>query len=321
MKEKRKIIFIGTPEFGAVILEELAKSIFKPALVITAPDKPVGRKQILTPSPVKVLAQKQKIPLLQPEKIKSHNSHKAIKAIEPDLIVVAAYGQILPKEILNIPKYGCLNVHPSLLPKYQGPSPIQYAILNGDKKTGVTIILIDEKIDQGPILAQKALIIKKDETIENLHNKLANLGADLLIKTIPRWTRKTIKPKLQDKTKASYTKILKKEDGEINWQKSAEEIERQIRAFNPWPSAYSGLKVEDKELKILKIWKAGVLKQTKAGPFGQPGKVFLASNNKIAIQTGKDYLIVEELQPEGKKKMTAEEFLRGRLDFIGKLLK
>jgi methionyl-tRNA formyltransferase len=210
-----KIVFLGTPEFGAIILEKLIKANFKPVLVVTSPDKPVGRKQTLTPPLVKVVAQKYKIPILQPEKIL--NLKPQISNLQPDLIVVAAYGQILPKEILDIPKYGSLNVHPSLLPKYRGSSPIQYAILNGDKETGVTIILLDEKIDHGDILA----ISNFESQISNLTSgelskELANFGAELLVKTIPKWMKAEIKPRPQDNSKATYTKNFKKEDGKID---------------------------------------------------------------------------------------------------------
>ncbi len=310
-----KIIFIGTPEFGVIILEELIKANFKPVLVVTAPDKPVGRKKITTPPPVKTSAQKYKIPIVQPEKI--CDSQSEISNLKPDLIVVAAYGQILPKEILEIPEYGCLNVHPSLLPRWRGSSPIQYTILNGDKETGVTIILMTEKVDQGDIIAiSKFQITNPRITYLKLHNILAGKGANLLLEVIPKWIKGKIKPFPQDETKATYTKILKKEDGKIDWKKPAEYIERQIRAFQPWPGAFTFLK-----LKNLKILDADVLKQTKNGPFGPPGKTYLAPNDKIAAQTGKDFLIIEKLQLEGKKPMSSEEFLRGHLKFIGLALK
>jgi len=283
---KVKIIFMGTSQFGAIILEGLAQSDYKPCLVITTPDKPVGRKQIMTPPPVKISAQKYNISIAQPEKIK--NLESKINNLKPDLGIVAAYGYILPQEILIIPKYGFLNVHPSLLPKYRGPSPIQTAILNGDKKTGVTIILMDEKMDHGPILAQRELefLISKKYTYLELSQELAVKGANLLLETIPRWVSNEIKPMPQDESKATYTKILKKEDGEIDWSKPAEKIERKIRAFNPWPGTFTFLKKNDKKLRI-KILEAGVSK-----------------NNK---------LIIKKLQPEGKKPMTFEEFKRGYL--------
>ena len=316
-----KIIFIGTPEFGTIILEELINAGYKPVLVITAPDKPVGRKHILTPPLVKVVAKRYNINVIQPAQIRSTKSE--IRNLEPDLIITAAYSQILPNEILEIPKYGCLNIHPSLLPKYRGPSPIQTAILNGDTETGATIILMDDKIDQGPILEnQKSKIKNKKLTYEELHNELAELGAKLLIKTIPDWVAGKIKPMPQDEKKAIYTKILKKEDGKINWKNSAEEIERQIRALSPWPGTFTTFKnnKSDSNPKILKILKAKIQKQTENGPFGEPGKTFMAPDEKIAVQTGKDFLIIEELQPEGGQKMTSAEFLNGRPDFIGVIL-
>ncbi len=324
-KQKLKIIFVGTPEFGAIILDGLIKSNFKPILVIAAPDKPVGRKQVLTSLPTKILAQRYKIPVLQPEILA--NSKLQITNSKPDLIVVAAYGQIIPKDILDIPKYGSLNVHPSLLPKYRGPSPIQTAILNGDKKTGVTIILMDEKMDHGPILAQRGLGIEEEETAEILHDKLAHLGARLLMETIPRWIRKMIKPETQDERKVTYTKILARESGKINWEKPAKVLEREVKAFYPWPGSYTFWEKTGKLIKI-KILKAKVFKSP--GGIRYPiGKVLAVPQNEIGVQCGKgftleeggNFLLIERLQMEGKKEMATEEFLRGHPDFVGAILK
>jgi len=283
---KLKIIFIGTPQFGAIILEELIRNNYQPVLVITNPDKPAGRKQILTPPPVKLTAQKYKISIEQPERIK--NYELGIRNLKPDLIICAAYGKMIPKEILEIPCYGCLNVHPSLLPKYRGPSPIQAAILNGDKETGVTIMLMDEKMDHGPILNQRELEFSiLNFQFSKLHDKLADLGAKLLLETIPDWINGKIKPQAQDEKKATYTKIIKKEDGKIDWKKPAQEIERQIRAFNPWPGAFTFIQKKGKKIRI-KICQAELSKD----------------NNK---------LIIKKLQPEGKKPMSFEEFKKGYL--------
>jgi len=359
-KSKCKIIFIGTSEFGAIILDKLAKNDFKPILVITTPDKPVGRKQVLTPSPVKVMAQKRKIPVEQPDKIR--NLKLEIRNLKPDLGIVAAYGNLIPKDILDIPKYGFINVHPSLLPKYRGPSPIQTAILNGDKETGVSIILMDEKMDHGPILAQRELKFsifplgsrwdptgsQRDNfstriplgsygipegqfsnksqtsnskiTYKELHNKLAKLGTELLIKTIPKWIKGEIKPIPQDESKATYTKILKKEDGRLDWRKTAEEIERQIRAFDPWPGSFTFWPVLKDTLIRVKILKAGVFKYPNGKKY-PIGKVLVVPQNEIAVQCGKDFLVAEKLQLEGGKIMGSEEFLRGHPDFIGTILK
>lgn len=317
-----KIVFIGTPEFGAIILEGLIQGNFKPILVITAPDKPVGRKQLLTPPPVKIVAEKYGIPVLQPEKIE--NLRSELEDLKPDLIIVVACAQILSKEILKIPKYGCLNIHPSLLPQYRGCSPIQYAILNGDRETGVSIIRMDEKIDHGDIVTISKLQITSPEiTFKELSKELANLGKELLLEIIPQWIAGEIKPEPQNDSKATYTKTFKKEDGRIDWKKSARDLERQIRAFDPWPGSYCLWSKENekpgKNLRV-KILKASISPQKEYGPFGIRGKTFLAPDNKIAVQAGKDYLIIEKLQLEGEKPVTSEEFLRGHPNFVGKIL-
>ncbi|MDP2967373.1 MAG: methionyl-tRNA formyltransferase [bacterium] len=314
-----KIIFIGTPEYGAIILEGLIKGGYRPVLAVTVPDKPKGRKQILTPPVVKVVAKKHNIPVEQPEMIK--NLKLKIKNLKPDLGILAAYGQIIPKDILDIPKFGFLNVHPSLLPKYRGPSPIQFTILNGEKKSGVTIILMDEKIDHGPIISQKSLEIEEQETAETLHNKLAQLGAYLLLETIPKWVKGLIKPKEQDDVQATFTKILFKEDGKIDWKKPVELLEREIRAFYPWPGSYIIWEVEGKLIKI-KILKARAFKSPDFFKVKYPiGKVLVVPQNEIGVQCKKDFLVIEKLQPEGKKEMGAEDFLRGHLNFVGTILK
>ncbi len=326
MNLKPKIVFIGTPEFGAIVLEGLCKANLKPALVITAPDKPVGRKQIITPPPIKLIAEKYKISVSQPEKIQ--DTRYEIQNTKPDLIIVAAYGQIIPKEILEVPKYGCLNVHPSLLPKYRGSSPVQAAILNGDKKTGVTIMLMDEKMDHGPILAQRALEIEEKETAGMLHNGLAELGARLLLETIPRWQKGLVKPQPQDETKTTYTKILTREDGKINWKKPAEVLEREIRAYFPWPGSHTFWGKAGKLVKI-KILRTRVLMSGTGSEIAYPiGKTLVAPQNEICVQCGKGFsssgggfLIIEKLQVEGKKEMGSEDFLRGHPDFIGTILK
>jgi len=322
MNLKPKIVFIGTPEFGAIILEKLCKTDLKPVLVVTAPDKPAGRKQIITPPPVKISAQKYNIPFLQPEILAS--SKLQITNSKPDLIITAAYGQKIPKEILEIPKFGCLNVHPSLLPKYRGPSPIQYAILNGDKETGITVILMDEKIDHGPIVTNSKFQITNSRiTHEELLKDLADLGSKLLVETIPKWIKKEIKPKPQDESKATYTKIIKKEDGEINWKKSAEEIEREIRAFDSWPGSWTNWQILKNMILKIKILKSRIYtqqRQTKIKTFPL-AKTLVVPQNEIGVQCGKNILVVESLQLEGKKPTTPEEFLRGHPDFIGTILK
>ncbi len=312
-----KIIFMGTPKFGAIILEKLADFRYKPILVVTETDKPVGRKKVLTPPPVKVVAEKYEIPVLQPEKIR--NLELEIRNLKPDLIIVAAYGKILPEEILEIPKYGCLNVHPSLLPSWRGPSPVQSAILNGDADSGVTIMKIAKKVDAGPVLIQRKLKLEGNETYDVLHDKLGEMGGDLLIEIIPEWITGKIDPQLQDESRATYTRILKKEDGKIDWGKSAEEIERQIRAFNLWPGSFTFWEKSGILIRI-KILKARVLKSDdlKTYPIG---KTLVAGQNELCVQTGKGFLIIGRLQLEGKKEIDSEDLLRGYPDFIGTILK
>lgn len=314
MKPKLKIIFIGTPQFGAIILKKLIEKKFKPVLIITSPDKPVGRKQITTPPPVKIVAEQYKIPVLQSENVSSFKSQ--VSSLNPDLIIVAGCGQIIPKEILDIPEYGCLNVHPSLLPKYRGCSPVHQAIINGDEETGVSIILMNEKLDRGPILASSKYKISKIITAKELEKKLAELGAELLTETIPQWCERKIKPEPQDESKASYSKNLTTEIGFIDWNKSAQEIERHVRAFCDSPGAFCKT-----NQRIIKIWKVSVNNKTENGPNGEPGKTYLAPDSKIAVQCGRNYLIIEEIQFEGKRRMKTEEFLKGNINFIGKILK
>src|SRR3989338_3685591 len=250
-----KIIFFGTSEFGSVVLGKLVQAGYKPFLVVTTQENPAGRNLKLISSPVKILAEQYRLPVAQPEKLglaKFCKSNLAKPSLEPDLFVVASYGEILPKEVLDIPKKGTLNVHPSLLPKYRGPSPVHTSILNGDKSTGVTIMLLDEKMDHGPILANsKFEILNSKPTFPELRDKLAELGADLLIKTIPQWVEGKIQAIPQDDSRATYTKIFAKEDGKIDWNRPAEEIECQMRAFTPWPGTFTVFKGHN--LKILKV--------------------------------------------------------------------
>jgi methionyl-tRNA formyltransferase len=289
-----KIIFIGTSQFAVPALENLIKNDYNIISVITAPDKPVGRKQTITPLPVKQTALKYKLPILQPEKISEISSK--IATLAPDLIIVAAYGQLISKSILDIPRLGCLNLHPSLLPKYRGPSPIQTAILNGDKTTGVTIILMDEKIDHGPIISQKEITIASDENYQTLEKKLAETAADFLIEILPRYIQGEIKPQTQDESKASYTKILTRQDGQIDWNKSAQEIERMVRAFYPWPGAWTYFNSQR-----VKILKAKAIEK----------KEIVDAKKELILPTGEGFLLIEILQPAGKKPMTGQEFFRG----------
>jgi len=278
-----KIIFIGTGDFAAPILNSL-KDI---DLVVTAPDKPAGRKKVLTPPPVKEIALKNKLPLIQPEKISTVKFD-----FEPDLIITADYGQIIPQSIIQLPRLGVINIHPSLLPKYRGPSPIQTALLNGDPKTGITLMLIDEQVDHGPILAQTEVPISKEDNNQTLKEKLSREAGLFLNKILPQYIEGEIKPQEQNHAKATLTKMFARQDGQIDFQKeTAEEIERKIRAFSPWPGVW--ITTDQKRIKIIK---AEIVSEKKEG---------------LIIETKKGLLKLNLVQPEGKKPMTGEEFLRG----------
>lgn len=308
-----KIVFMGTPEFALPILQKMAEE-FNVVGVITQPDKPAGRDFILQPSPVKQFTQKLNIPIIQPEKLRGNDELiKDLEKMQPDIIVVAAYGKILPREIINFPKHGCLNVHPSLLPKYRGASPIQAALLNGEKQTGVSIILMDLGLDTGDILAQEIATILPEDDAGSLHDKLSKLGAELLVSVIPEYIRDNVVLKIQDETKASFCKIIDKDDGRITWINSAQMINNKIRAFSPWPAAFCFF--DDKRLVISK---ARVLSEEIDKK--QTGEVF-KNGDDICVKTGRDYLALQEIQLEGKNKMPIAAFVNGQKNFIGSILK
>ncbi len=315
MNREFKTIFFGTPEFAAPILLVLVK-IVKVIMVITQPDRQAGRRQRLTAPPIKILAQKLYLPIDQPEKVRDPKIIDALKKLAPDLIVVAAFGQIIPKAILELPKYGALNVHPSLLPKYRGASPIQSAIKNGEKKTGVAIMLMDEQLDHGPILAQASLAIAPNETGASLSGKLSQLGARLLLRTIRQWLTGKIKPQKQNHNQATMTKTLTREDGKINWQEPAQIIEQKIRAYDPWPGSWTKW-LDQGRSKRLNILKALIVKREETSH--QPGWVFKTEKN-WAIQCGQDSLEIILLQPEGKRQMRAPEFLNGHPQILNSIL-
>jgi methionyl-tRNA formyltransferase len=304
---KLKVVFMGTPDFAVPVLNYLIKST-KLLAVVTQPDKKAGRKQKIAQSPIKQLALANKIKVLQPAKVRDNAEFiQQIKQLQPDLIVVVAYGFILPKEILDIPKYGIINIHASLLPKYRGASPIQSAILNGDQETGVTLMLIDEQMDHGPFLGQKSLSIDND-SYKTLHDKLAKLGTELLVEILPKYIAGQIKPVVQDDSLATYCYILTKADGKIDWTKSAQEIERQVRAFTPWPGTWTTW--QGKNLKILA---ASLSLDNVKAEVGEVIKV----DDGLAVQCGQGLLQITELQIEGKKVMNAKEFLNGYSQIIG----
>ena len=320
MKNEHRITYMGTPEFAATILGKLIESgIYKPGLVITQPDKPVGRKQALTLPPVKTLAEANGISVWQPKNLKDPEIIQKIRDEKPDLILVAAYGKIIPQEVLDIPRFGALNIHGSLLPLLRGASPVQTAILEGHRETGPTIMVVDAELDHGPVLAQEAFPIVPDDTAVTLMRKMAEAGADLLLKTLPLWLEEKIKPIEQEHAKATLTKIFQKEDGEIKPEMTAEYIERMTRAFDPWPGVFikfkvQSLKLKVEEEKILKIIKARVISCEREN---LPSMSFFVTKDKqLALKTAKDCLILETVQPEGKKPMSGCDFYLGNKNLI-----
>lgn len=302
-----RIIFIGTGEIGLPTLHALAKSTEHHVLaVVTQPDRPVGRQLKLAGSPIKEAAFKLHLKIYQPEKIGAAASVAQLKYLNPDLIVVFAYGQILPKEILDLPQYGCLNVHTSLLPKYRGASPIHAAIAAGDKQSGVTIMWMDEGLDTGDILLQEIVSLRRRETAETLHDRLAKLAPDALIKAISLIEKGKAPRIKQDKTKATVTKKLSKEDGHIKWDRPQREIDAHIRAMTPWPSAYTWIP-QEKDHKMLKIFGTIISRRAK----GKPGEVLRVDRHGILVAAGTGGLLLREVQLEGKKRMHATEFARG----------
>lgn len=303
---------MGTPEFSVPSLDALLHGGYPVVAVYTQPDRRAGRGQQIISSPVKQLALSQGLDVVQIEKFKVAGTVEKLAALAPDLIVVAAFGLLLPREVLNLPKHGCLNVHPSLLPRHRGASPIAAAILQGDEITGVTIMLLDAGMDTGPILNQRELPITDEDTTGSLGVKLAQVGAQLLIETLPLWIEGRIKPRPQDESAASYSKMIKKEDGEIDWRLSAKELWWKVRAFDPWPGCYA--RWRDKRLKLVKVLPLYGEKS------GEPGKVISLSRPApvtVGVETGDGVLGLVKLQLEGKRELSAEEFVRGQRDFIG----
>ena len=299
-----RIVYMGTPDIAAVILERLIKEPYEIVLAVTQPDRPKGRGHEMAFSTVKETALKHGIPVFQPEKLRNPEAVAEIEKAKPDMIVVAAFGQILPKSVLSLPKYGCINVHASLLPAYRGAAPIQWAILDGQKETGVTIMYMNEGLDTGDILLQKAIPIADDETGGSLHDRLAELGAEALTEALPKILDGSLEPVPQGEMTTPYAKQLTKEIGKLDFTQPAELLERYVRGLNPWPGTYTFLNG-----KLLKIWKADVTELPKDA--GEPGSITDINAETFTFVTADGGLRILELQPEGKRRMKTAEFLRG----------
>ncbi len=299
-----RVIFMGTPDFATGTLEEIVLAGHEVVGVVTQPDKPKGRGKNLMPTPVKEVAMKYNLPVYQPKKVREPEFVEVLRGLKPDVMVVAAFGQIISKEILEMPKYGCINVHASLLPAYRGAAPIQWAVINGDKESGVTIMQMDEGIDTGDMIEKVVIPIAEDETGGSLFDKLSQAGAKLCVKVLQDLEDgKAVREKQPEESTTPYARMIDKKMGAIDWEKPAKEIEQLIRGLNPWPSAYTRL-----QGKTLKIWKAEVLLEHSQEA---PGQITEVTKDSIVVQTGQGRLKILELQLEGKKRMDAASFLRG----------
>ncbi len=308
-----RVVFMGTPDFAVPSLQLLISNSYQVVAVYSQPDKRVGRRLQLVPPPVKKLATDRKIPVVQPETLDTSRALEELASFSPELIVVAAYGRILPSKILSLPKFGCLNLHPSLLPRHRGSSPIANALLCGDEVTGVTIMLMDAGMDSGPILAQREVLVSPRDTSGLLMPKLAQIGAELLLESLPLWIEGEIKPQPQDESQATFSKMLTKEDGEIDWKLPAVQLWQRIRAFDPWPGCYVW-------------WKGRRLKVCEAVPLGGGGEVGKVITMKqpapatVGVVTSMGVLGLCRLQLEGRHEMSAADFVRGQRDFVGSVL-
>jgi len=307
-----RIIYAGTPDFSVVALRALIKSAHEVIAVYTQPDRPAGRGRDLAMSPVKEEAVLHDIPVYQPESLKDENAQQQLQALNADLMIVTAYGLLLPPQVLQAPKFGCINIHASLLPRWRGAAPIQRAILAGDKKTGITIMQMDEGLDTGDVLAVSECEIAEEDTGSSLHDKLMDLGAQTLMTVLPAITEQQAGQSLprtkQNDADACYASKLNKTEAKIDWQQSAQQIQRAIRAYNSWPVAYCQYQKKNKDAK-LRLWQADVLHDVNVVSNAAPGTVMTESAQGIEVLTGEGLLRITELQAEGKRRMSTADFL------------
>lgn len=304
-----KIVFMGTPDFSVPVLKRILADGYEVIAVVTQPDRPVGRKRIMTAPPVKVEAEKQGIPVFQPEKIRRKEELEPILTLKPDLIVTAAFGQILPKELLEAPRLGCINVHASLLPELRGGAPIHYSIIQGKSVTGITIMYMAEKLDAGDILTKIEVPIDERDTVGTLHEKLSAAGSNLLSETLPKLINGEITAVPQNESEATFAPNIKREQEKIDWSHDGEQIYNQIRGLNPWPVAYTEL-----DGLVLKVWWG---EKFSTELMAEPGTIISLEDDGIVVMTGSKIAIkITELQPSGKKKMSGDQFLRGSNNHI-----
>lgn len=298
-----KVVFMGTPDFAVEALKAIIRAGHEVMCVVTQPDKPKGRGKEMQFTPVKQCALEHQIPVLQPVKVREAESVEALRALGADIFVVAAFGQILPKELLTMPKYGCVNIHASLLPKYRGAAPIQWAVINGEKESGVTIQQMGEGVDTGDILLKRAVALDNKETGESLYDKLSRLGAELIVEVLPEIEAGKVIPEKQEEALSTHVGKITKAMGLIDWNKSAEELERLVRGLNSWPSAFTFFRG-----KILKIWETEVLGEKESG---EAGSIAAVTKTSVIVNTGAGKLALTSVQLEGKKRMEVKDFLLG----------
>jgi len=311
---KVRVVFMGTPEFSVHSLEHLMLNQYQVAAVYTQPDKPAGRGRSLVPPPVKRVALTWKLPVLQPASLKGADVVEQLAGFHPDVIVVAAFGQILPQSVLDTPSYGCINIHPSLLPRFRGASPVAAAILAGDEFTGVSIMLMDKGLDTGPVLARAQIPTSRQDTTGSLIDKLSLVAAQLLLKVLPRWVRGELTPQPQNEAEATYSSSFSKGEGEIDWHLSALDIWRRVRAFQPWPGCFT--RWRGRRLKIIEAVPSPEQRTVEVGQV----IAMEGAEAVFGVGTGDGILGVLTVQLEGKQAMTAAEFLRGQRQFIGAIL-
>jgi len=298
------VVFMGTPDFSVPILRMIHEEGYEVLAVVTQPDRPVGRKKVLTPPPVKAEALRLGLPVIQPEKLRNSEELQEILALNPNIVITAAFGQILPKDLLEAPRYGCINVHASLLPKYRGGAPIHQAIIDGEEKTGVTIMYMAEKLDAGDIISQRAITIEDEDNTGTMFEKLSVVGKELLKETLPLIIEGTNNRIPQDETKVTFAHNISREQERVNWANSARTVFNQVRGLTPWPTAYTTLNGEN-----VKLWSVREGDSLTNQP---PGQVVKINKESFEIATGDGKsIVILELQPAGKKRMTSQDYLRG----------